>query len=299
MSPSRRSRPSRHRRLAAYALVVRDGEVLLTRLAPHLGRGRTWTLPGGEVEHGEHPRDAVVREVAEETGLAVSVEERPAVDSLHRPRERRDGEVLDLHAVRLVYRGQVARGAPAPRVVEVGGSTAEAAWQPVAAVLDGDLPVLPFVREAVAEAAARPPLRHQRVAAYALVVARERVLLTRVSGSGFHTGRWSLPGGGVDHGEHPRAAVVRELAEETGLVAEVGELLVVDDERIEGTAPSGREEDFHSVAIVYAATVPADAEPRVVEGEGTTDAVAWVPLADVEAGVVPVLDLVATALAAR
>ena len=93
--------------------------------------------------------------------------------------------------------------------------------------------------------------------------------------------------------------MVRELAEETGLVAEVGELIVVDDERIEGTAPSGREEDFHSVAIVYAATVPADAAPRVVEGEGTTDAVAWVPLADVAAGAVPVLDLVTTALAAR
>ena len=136
-------------------------------------------------------------------------------------------------------------------------------------------------------------------AAYGLVVAGERVLLTRVSGSGFHTGRWSLPGGGVEHGEHPRRAVVRELAEETGLVAEVGDLLVVDDERIHGTAPSGREEDFHSVAVVYAARVPPAAQPRVVEGEGTTDAVAWVPLADVASGAVPVLDLVTTALAAR
>lgn len=289
-------RPTRHRRLAAYALVVREGEVLLTRLAPHLGRGELWTLPGGEVEHGEHPRDAVLREVVEETGLEVGVEERPVVDSLHRPRERRDGETLDLHAVRLVYRGWVARGAPAPRVVEVGGSTAEAAWHPVSSVLDRSLPVLPFVREAVAAAA---PVRHQRVAAYALVVARERVLLTRVSGTGFHTGRWSLPGGGVEHGEHPRAAVVRELAEETGLDAQVGRLLAVDDVHVHGTAPSGREEDFHSVGIVYAATVPDDAEPRVVEGEGTTDAVAWVPLADVESGAVPVVELVTAALAAR
>jgi hypothetical protein len=44
--------------------------------------------------------------------------------------------------------------------------------------------------------------------------------------------------------------------------------------------------------------VPADAEARVTEEEGTTDAVAWVPLADVEAGRIEVLDVVRHALRA-
>jgi hypothetical protein len=61
-------------------------------------------------------------------------------------------------------------------------------------------------------------------------------------------------------------------------------------------APSGRHEDFHAVHLVFEATVPENAEPRVVELDGTTDAVAWVPLADVDAGQVPVLDLVRHAL---
>ena len=49
-----------------------------------------------------------------------------------------------------------------------------------------------------------------------------------------------------------------------------------------GTAPSGRHEDYHGVHLVFAATVPADAEPHVVEVGGTTDAVAWVPVAEID-----------------
>ena len=39
----------------------------------------------------------------------------------------------------------------------------------------------------------------------------------RISARGFHTGSWTLPGGGVDHGEAPRTAVVREVREECGV----------------------------------------------------------------------------------
>ncbi|HST99198.1 MAG TPA: NUDIX domain-containing protein, partial [Geodermatophilus sp.] len=42
-----------------------------------------------------------------------------------------------------------------------------------------------------------------------------------------HAGLWSIPGGRVEPGEDDAAAVVRELAEETGLAVRVGELLGV------------------------------------------------------------------------
>ena len=64
------------------------------------------------------------------------------------------------------------------------------------------------------------PLR--RIAAYA--VARDdegRVLLVRASSKSGTPGVWSLPGGAVDHGEDPNHTVVRETAEETGLVVRV------------------------------------------------------------------------------
>ena len=61
--------------------------------------------------------------------------------------------------------------------------------------------------------------RTQRLGAYAVVIVGDRILLTRISPAGYPAGTWTLPGGGVDHGESPHDAVVRELYEETGLRA--------------------------------------------------------------------------------
>ncbi|MEU7835888.1 NUDIX domain-containing protein [Nonomuraea sp. NPDC049129] len=60
-------------RLAAYAVCIEGRRVLLARHVPPIGES-AWTLPGGRVEHGEDPFDAVIREVAEETGYDEVVE---------------------------------------------------------------------------------------------------------------------------------------------------------------------------------------------------------------------------------
>jgi 8-oxo-dGTP diphosphatase len=60
-------------RLAAYAVCVEEGRALLARHAPPNGQ-TNWTFPGGRVEYGEDPFDAVTREVAEETGYDAVVE---------------------------------------------------------------------------------------------------------------------------------------------------------------------------------------------------------------------------------
>jgi 8-oxo-dGTP diphosphatase len=52
------------------AWIERDGEFLILKRNEEPFRGR-WDLPGGFVEMGESPADAAVREVKEETGLAV------------------------------------------------------------------------------------------------------------------------------------------------------------------------------------------------------------------------------------
>jgi ADP-ribose pyrophosphatase len=53
-------------------VVIRDGSVLLIQRGKNPGRG-AWAIPGGRVSVGERLRDAVTREVLEETGLVVSV----------------------------------------------------------------------------------------------------------------------------------------------------------------------------------------------------------------------------------
>jgi 8-oxo-dGTP diphosphatase len=285
----------KRQRVAAYAVILRDGEILLSRLSAAVTPDELWTLPGGGLDHGEDPRDAVVREVHEETGLDAVVGETARVYSAHLPGVWRDGRRVDAHALRIVYDGWVPVDAPEPRVVEVGGSTMAAAWQPIADVVDGTVPVAPMVLEALAD---HKPFRHQRLGAYGLALRGDAVLLVRISGRGFHTGSWTLPGGGVDHGEPPRTALVREMREECGVEASVGELVAVHDEHFSGTAPNGRFEDFHSVGLVFEATIPEGTEPVLAEADGTTDAVAWVPLAEIESGARPVVDVVTQALRA-
>ncbi len=291
----------RVQRVAAYAVILRDpqgagAEILLSRLAKRLTSKELWTLPGGGLEHGEDPRDAVVREVHEETGLDVVIDETAHVYSYHQRNTWRQGRRADAHALRIVYDGWVPLDSPEPHVVEVDGSTMEAAWHPVAAVLDGTVPVVSLVTEVLAE---HRPFRLQRVAAYALAVRDgsdgPEVLLTRNSRRGPHPGEWTLPGGGVDHGEEPRQTVVREVREETGLTCTPGAVIDVGSAHFEGTAPSGRREDFHALQIVYAAEVSAG-EPAVMEVDGTTDATAWVPVADLGSDGYPVRALVGSSL---
>jgi 8-oxo-dGTP diphosphatase len=281
----------RRQRVAAYAVILRDDDILLSRLAPYLVDREQWTLPGGGIDFGEDPRDAVVREVHEETGLDVEVGDRAWIDSARRYASVTD---TDMHSVRMVFEGWVPVDSPEPRVVEEDGSTVDARWVPVAEVLNGSWPVVAWVLSAIEEHEAT---RVQRLAAKAVVLRGDRILLARLSRFAVETGHWTLPGGGVDHGERPAAALAREMLEETGLVAEVGDLIGVHDLHLTGTAPNGRHEDFHAVNLIFAATVPADAEPAVLEVDGTTDAVEWIALAEIASGAVDVTEVVRFALA--
>ena len=118
--------------------------------------------------------------------------------------------------------------------------------------------------------------RQQRVAAYAVVACAEEVLLARWTGP--RGPEWTLPGGGLDFGEDPADAAVREVREETGYTVRLDDLLFVNSfRRVLPDAPV----DFHAIQIVYTATV--------IGGElcheigGSTDMAAWHPIADVPA----------------
>jgi len=57
--------------LAVSAAIIRDGRVLVARRAKAGASQGLFTLPGGVVEAGETLHQAIVREVAEETGIAI------------------------------------------------------------------------------------------------------------------------------------------------------------------------------------------------------------------------------------
>jgi 8-oxo-dGTP diphosphatase len=88
-------------RIAAYGLCVDpDGRLLLARAAPQLTLRGRWFLPGGGVDQGEAPADALRREIEEESGLIVEVGD--LLDVVSDVRTLPDE--TSLHTVRIIYR---------------------------------------------------------------------------------------------------------------------------------------------------------------------------------------------------
>ena len=74
-----------NRNLTVVAAVIRDerGRVLMCRRPDHKHMGGLWEFPGGKIQDGEDPERALARELREELGIEVSVEE-PLTFAVHR-----------------------------------------------------------------------------------------------------------------------------------------------------------------------------------------------------------------------
>ena len=67
----------------AAGLIIRDGKILIAQRRVNASLGGLWEFPGGKREHGESFEACLMREVMEELGLTISVDEQVAFAEHH------------------------------------------------------------------------------------------------------------------------------------------------------------------------------------------------------------------------
>ncbi|MGW5561310.1 NUDIX domain-containing protein [Micromonospora sp. NPDC003944] len=309
------------RRVGAYGLLRDAGRVFLVRDGVEGEFPEVWRLPGGVVGHAEDPAQAVVREVADQAGLTVTVTRLFAV--VADVATCLDGEV-SLHTDRLLFE----LGTPRDARSETQWSESPPSTSPPSTSLSStsppstslpsrwlsleevaQLPLTPFTSEALGlpvtplapgthrfrEPFPPPhPDRRLRFGAYGLVTdPAGRILLTQIATGYPGAGLWHLPGGGTDHGEQPATGLLRELVEEGGQVGRVVELLGVNNlHNPAAVGPEGRPLDWHGVRVIYRVVVDVPTDAVVTESAGGSTARAgWfsraetvdLPLSDIAA----------------
>ena len=101
--------------LAVSAAIIRDGRVLIARRAKGASTG-VFTLPGGVVEAGETLHEAVIREISEETGIAIE----PIALAGHREFITRDADGrVQRHFVILCFASRWISGEGEPALEEL------------------------------------------------------------------------------------------------------------------------------------------------------------------------------------
>lgn len=115
--------------LVAAGIVIKEKRVLLTQRKSGSHLEGMWEFPGGKVEPGEDPKDALVRELREELGIETVVDDILDV-TFHRYDEAEKSVLL------LFYETRIAPNSPPPRALDVAAFK----WAETSDLIDAQFP---------------------------------------------------------------------------------------------------------------------------------------------------------------
>lgn len=232
----------------AVAAVIRSDQVLLVH-----SRASGWQFPSGVVKPDQVAAERAVEEAAAETGVRCRV-----VDELGGRVHPVSGAWCEYFIAEYLT-GELTNGQP--------GENSDVTWAPLAALtrfIQRDRifrPLLDILEKQMTEPMPEPTV------AMAIVTSDQGVLLARR-----HDGKplWTFIGGGIENGESPPDAAVREVQEETGLVVKAGEVL------------GQRVHPKTGVAMAYVACSPTNGLDLHVGDPEDHAEVRWTPLSEAE-----------------
>ena len=120
--------------------------------------------------------------------------------------------------------------------------------------------------------------RIQRVASYAFITAEGHVLLSLLN-RGPNRGKWTLIGGGIEFGETPKDALIREIEEEAGIRLNVEPILWdVSSHSHSFTEENGEVKNIHFIGIIHRVELPKMLVCKA-DGDGfSSDGTRWFKL---------------------
>lgn len=114
--------------IGAYGVMIQDGKIVLIKKSRGGYKGKL-DLPGGGVEHGETPIEAVRRELEEEVGVSCSKEELIDVASVHFTWQMDEEAEEDLHHIGIFYKVEFEQ--KELKIDADGQDSLGAAWYPI------------------------------------------------------------------------------------------------------------------------------------------------------------------------
>lgn len=135
---------NRHTHLGVYGILIKDAKILLIKKSrgPHKGK---WDLPGGSIEFGEEPYEALIRELYEETGIQQFSATIRAAKSYTLIYPIKENQLEELHHIGILYDVELTSKAFELKIDGDGEDSLGAEWVPLEEL--EHMETTPFVKE--------------------------------------------------------------------------------------------------------------------------------------------------------